>query len=148
MGDVKEYLSNTTAFWIIPTVSVWMQSFCKKTCFDYIGQIYGIRKGRGYGVKVRLQFLWIYFVSLWSHKPRERWQQCPEEPLFVSGTEADNCVFANKKMIFIVFLFLFSMLLQIFNGFENCLWATERWKEKGKYWMNKKNLNNQDNKEG
>ena len=50
MGDVKEYSSNTTAFWIIPTVSVWMQSFCKKTCFDYIGQIYGIRKGRGYGV--------------------------------------------------------------------------------------------------
>ena len=39
-------------------------------------------------------------MSLWSHKPRERWQQCPEEPLFVSGTEADNCVSANRKMFF------------------------------------------------
>ena len=51
MGDVKKYSSNnTTAFWIIPTVPVWMQSFCKKTVFNDIGQIYGIRKGRGYGV--------------------------------------------------------------------------------------------------
>ena len=71
MGDVKKYsYNNTTAFWIIPTVPVWMQSFCKKTVFNDIGQIYGIRKGRGYGVKVRLQVTinfhtWkIIFVNL------------------------------------------------------------------------------------
>ena len=49
MGDVKEYLSNTTVFWVIPTVPVWMQSFVKRQ-FSMILAKYGIRKGRGYGV--------------------------------------------------------------------------------------------------